>query len=123
MTAILIIDDEADIRLLYKKELEARGYNVRTAATMAEAKNIFAFENIDANVLDIELASDNSGMDVLRWMRTVDKSIPIIINSAFPQYKQDFTTWLADEYLVKTGDLDKLAGTVERLTKRKAETK
>lgn len=123
MKSILIVDDEEDIRLLYKKELEARGYKVSTAASMAEAREIFSFKSLDAVVLDIELATDKNGIDALRWMRTVDKSIPIIINSAFPHYKQDFTTWLADEYLIKTGDLDELAGAIERLTQRKADAK
>lgn len=118
MSVILVIDDEDDIRFLYKKELEANNYGVFTAASLSEAKDIFSFRNFDAVILDIELAKEKSGIDILKWMRTIDKSIPIIINSAYPSYKQDFTTWLADEYIVKSGDLDELLNTLDKRIKK-----
>ena len=118
MSFILIIDDEEDIRLLYRKELEANNYRVFAAATISEAKDIFSCRRFDAVVLDIQLAQDKSGIDILKWMRTIDKSIPIIINTAYPAYKHDFTTWLADEYIVKSGDLDELIKAIEKLTKK-----
>ena len=37
MDRILIVDDEASIRLLYSQELIDEGYEVDTAATIAEA--------------------------------------------------------------------------------------
>ena len=40
MARVLIVDDEVNIRKLYKSELEDEGYEVVTAASGAEALNI-----------------------------------------------------------------------------------
>jgi DNA-binding response OmpR family regulator len=118
MPTILIVDDEKELRLLYQKELEARDYNVFTAGSLQETKELFAGVNFDLMVIDIRLAEKESGLDVLRWIRRLNKDIPIIINSAYPSYKLDFSTWLADEYIVKSGDLDELVKAIEKLTKK-----
>lgn len=119
MSTILIVDDEKDIQLLYRKELEINGYKAVAVGTIDEAKELFGKGGIDLVVLDIKLTAQDSGLDVLKWMRALDRTIPIIINSAYPSYKIEFSTWLANEYLVKSGDLQELISTIARLLKQR----
>jgi DNA-binding response OmpR family regulator len=121
MFKILIVDDEEDIRFLYRKELESIGYQAVTAGTIEQAKEMFMPGGIDLVILDLKLTTPDSGLEVLRWMRQTESTTPIIINSAYPNYKTDFTTWLANEYLVKSGDLNELTSTVARLLEQKTE--
>ena len=121
MPKILIIDDEDDIRLLYRKELEFNGYQTVAASTEDQAKVMFLQGGIDLVILDIKLTTNDGGIDLLRWIRETESTMPIILNSAYPHYKADFGTWLANEYLVKSGDLKELTTAVAKLLKQKAE--
>lgn len=121
MFKILIVDDEEDIRLLYRKELESIGYQAVVAGTIEQAKEIFMLGGIDLVILDLKLTTSDSGLEVLRWMRQTESVTPIIINSAYPNYRADFTSWLANEYLVKSGDLNELMTTVAQLLEQKTE--
>jgi len=120
MSKILIIDDEEDIRLLYSKALESEGHQALAVGTEEEAEEMFLLGGIDLVILDLKLISPDSGINLLRWMRGAESTIPIIINSAYPSYKVDFSTWLANEYLVKSGDLKELMSAVAKLLKQKA---
>lgn len=120
MPKILIIDDEDDIRLLYRKELEFNGYQTVAASTEDQAKVMFLQGGIDLVILDIKLTTNDGGIDLLRWIRETESTMPIILNSAYPHYKADFGTWLANEYLVKSGDLKELTTAVAKLLKQKA---
>ncbi|MBI4726492.1 response regulator [candidate division TA06 bacterium] len=119
MPKILIIDDEEDIRLLYRKELESNGYQAVAASTEDQAKEMFRLGGIDLVILDIKMTTNDGGIDLLRWIRETESVMPIILNSAYPHYKADFGTWLANEYLVKSGDLKELTATVAKLLKQK----
>jgi len=51
----------------------------------------------------------------LKRIREKDKHLPIILCSAYSDYKQDFTTWASDAYVVKCADLTELKSTIRRL--------
>ena len=121
MPKILIIDDEEDIRLLYRKELEFNGYQAVAVGDEDQARETFLLGGIDLVILDIKLTANDGGINLLRWIRETERTMPIILNSAYPHYKADFGTWLANEYLVKSGDLKELMSAVARLLKQKAE--
>jgi len=114
MQRVLIVDDEEMIRLLYRKELSRSGYNVDTASSGLEAIKKVSQGDFDVVVLDIELP-DMSGLEVLQKLRKIDPETPIIINSAFTTYKSDFQSWLADDYIVKSSDLDSLKQKIKQL--------
>ena len=118
MAILLIVDDEQNIRLLYQTELAAAGYTVETAGTVEQAKQAFAGSAIDLVVLDLKLTPEDGGLETLKWMREKDRRIPIIINTAFPTYKADFSSWLADAYIVKSSSLDELKATIAQLLKK-----
>jgi two-component SAPR family response regulator len=45
----------------------------------------------------------------------LDRKLPIIMCSAYGEYKQDLTTWASDAYVVKCADLTELKTTIRKL--------
>jgi DNA-binding LytR/AlgR family response regulator len=45
-----------------------------------------------------------------------DKTIPVILNTAYSTFKSDFTTWSAEAYVVKSSDLSELKDTLRQMT-------
>jgi hypothetical protein len=41
------------------------------------------------------------------------RDLPVILNSAYSTYKQDFASWMADAYVVKSADLTELKDTIK----------
>jgi DNA-binding response OmpR family regulator len=68
----------------------------------------------DLVILDIKM-EDKDGLEVLDELRGKHKGLPVILNSAYSTYKNDFTSWLADAYLVKSPDLSELKEKVREL--------
>lgn len=114
MTKILVVDDEINVRKLYRKELESEGYEVVTAKDVQEAIDSVDNESPDLVILDIKLGNE-SGIDALVEIVESRKEIPVIINSAYSVYKENFKTWAADAYIVKSVDLDPLKEKIREL--------
>lgn len=110
---ILVVDDEKNILKLYKAELEDENYTVLTADSGVEALDIFSKEKPDLVTLDI-LMPDMDGIHVLRLMKERNPSIPIIMLTAY-DYRDDFSVWVADAYVVKSSDLTNLKNTISQL--------
>ncbi len=110
---ILIVDDEEMIRLLYEREL-SDDYEVDTASGGEEAIKKVSRGDYGVIILDIELP-DMSGLEVLQKVREVAPKTAIILNSAYTAYKSDFQSWLADDYIVKSSDLQPLKQKIKHL--------
>jgi DNA-binding response OmpR family regulator len=110
---ILVVDDEKNILKLYKAELEDEGYDVVTANSGREALEIFEAENPDLVTLDI-LMPDIDGIQVLRQMKEKRPTLPIIMLTAY-DYRDDFSVWVADAYVVKSFDLTGLKNTIKQI--------
>jgi len=112
MKKILVVDDEQNIRLLYKEELEDCGYQVTVAATAEEAMEKIQQDKPDIITLDIKMP----GMDGIEFMRKLKEEkndIPVILCSAYGRYKQDFRVWASDAYVVKSADLRELKSMIK----------
>jgi DNA-binding response OmpR family regulator len=107
MKKLLIVDDEKHLRLLYKTEFEAEGYQVDTAADAKEALDLFEREHYDLVILDIRMPGMD-GIEALGKFLGRDKKLPVIINSAYDSYKDNFMSWSADSYVIKSSDLTEL---------------
>ncbi|HZV80868.1 MAG TPA: response regulator [Geobacteraceae bacterium] len=119
MTKILIVDDEASIRLLYSQELTDEGYEVDAAATIAEALALLKEKSYDVALLDIKLKNE-SGLDLLQQLVKERHDMAVILSTAFSCYRDDFSAWLADSYVVKSSDMQELKDEVKRLVERKS---
>lgn len=114
MSKILIVDDEVNVRRLYSEELQNDGYETVSAADIKEALDVVERESPDLVILDIKLG-DESGIDCLMDIVERDKKLPVIINSAYSIYKDNFQTWAADAYIVKSVDLSPLKNKIREL--------
>lgn len=113
MKKIMIVDDEESIRLLYKEELEEEGFSVELAKSGEEALEKLRAFKPDLITLDIKMPG-MGGIETLRRIREVDRELPIILCSAYGEYKQDLTTWASDAYVVKTADLTELKAMIRK---------
>ncbi len=122
MAQVLVVDDEDDLRMLYADELRDEGYEVTTAGTCNEAREQLDKDNFDLVILDIQMKNE-SGLDLLKEVVREKVDLPVILCTAFSIYKDDFSSWLADAYVVKSSDLTELKNQVRQvLEKRKKQS-
>jgi CheY-like chemotaxis protein len=114
MKRILVVDDEESIRFLYKEELEEDGFIVELAENGKEAIEKLPHFKPDLITLDIKMPVMD-GIEALKRIREMERNLPIILCSAYGEYKHDFTTWASDAYIVKCADLTDLKCTIKRL--------
>ena len=117
MNKILIVDDEESIHLLYREELEDAGYEVHSAMTGDEALEILADLKPDLVVLDINMPGMN-GIDALRKIKESSPDLPVILSSAYQEFKQDLSSWASDDFIVKSADMSELLDAVKRHIKK-----
>jgi DNA-binding response OmpR family regulator len=101
---IMVIDDEPHICDLIETELEDEGYEVVTVTDSQKALEMIRQEKPDLISLDIRMPGMD-GLEVLSKIREIDMQIPIVVLTAYSSYKQDFSVWGADAYIVKSMDL------------------
>ncbi len=115
--SILVVDDEDSIRALYKAELEDEGYQVLCASDGAQALDIMDDQLVHVVVLDIKLKGE-SGLQVLQNIVRKHKDTPVILSTAYGSYKDDFSSWLAEAYVVKSSSLNELKLQLDKILKR-----
>jgi two-component system, response regulator, stage 0 sporulation protein F len=120
MAKLLVVEDDPNQRRLYEQELEDEGYEVRTAACGKEALAEISKERPDLVIMDISMPGMD-GIEALGKVLGVDNTIPVILNTAYANYKDNFLSWAADAYVVKSSDLTELKATVKTVLKKRAE--
>jgi CheY-like chemotaxis protein len=113
MKKILLVDDEEGIQMLYREELEDEGYEVISAYTGEEGLQKFKEDSPDLVILDIQMPGMN-GIETLRQMKMNNPELPVILSSAYSEYKQDLGAWASDEYVVKSSDISDLKEAVRK---------
>ena len=107
MPSLLIVEDDPSLRRLYEAEFAEDGYAVTGVSSGEEALRELRGQAPEAVILDIRLGGMN-GLDLLRGILQDRPEIAVILNSAYPGYKQHFASWSADRYVVKSSDLSEL---------------
>lgn len=109
MKKILVVDDTKNIRTLLTTCLELNGFNVVTASSGIEALKLFESEKFDLIFLDIKLP-EVSGTEVLRRLRSMGVSAPVVIMTAYATVKNavECTKLGAVAYLQKPFTADKV---------------
>ena len=113
MKKILLVDDEEGIQMLYREELKDEGYEVISAYTGEEGLEKFKDEEPDLVILDIQMPGMN-GIETLRQMKMINPNLPVILSSAYNEYKQDLGAWASDEYVVKSSDVNDLKDAIRK---------
>lgn len=111
---ILLVEDEKNLCLLYKEELEEEGYKVTAVMDADAALDRIKKQAFDLIVTDIRMPGKN-GIDLITQVMALRKDVPIIINTAYQSYKDDFMTWAADAYVVKSSSMAELKAKIKEL--------
>lgn len=114
MKKILVVDDEENIRLLLKEELEDEGYEVLTAKSGEEALDLVQAERPDLVTLDIKMPGE-SGLMTLRKIREINYDLPVILCTAYTSYKTYFSAVAADHYVIKSSDFKELKSKIREI--------
>ena len=114
---ILIVDDNADIRVLMSGILKDRGFTVREAANFDQAMNEINKKMPDAAVIDVKLdKGDNDGIELLNNIKKIDEDVPVIMISghANVQMAVDSLKLGAFEFMQKPFSSERLVNFVNR---------
>ena len=80
---VLIVEDEPLMRSIIVQLSRSEGYEVFEAASAETAFGIFEKEKIDLAILDLNLTSGGSGLELLKRMRAIDPEMMGIIVTAY----------------------------------------
>ena len=113
MTRIVFADSEPHIRQLCREELQDEGYEVKVAGKGRDVVRLVDSFKPDVVILEV-LLPDISGLETGRMIRGSRKDIRIILYSyGLPPH--DLSIWGADDFVVKSPNLDRLKAVVRRL--------
>jgi DNA-binding response OmpR family regulator len=116
---VLVVEDEAHIRLGLCDALRAEGYEVTECRDGAQAGPLIKQDKPDVIILDIMLPG-KSGFELCREIRTAKNRVPILMLSAKGQ-EIDKVVGLelgADDYVTKPFSLRELLARVQALLRR-----
>lgn len=112
MTRIVFADGEPHIRQLCLEELQDEGYEVEVAGKGREAVRLADSFKPDVVILEV-LLPDMSGLETGRMIKGSRKETRIILYShSLPPH--DLAAWGADDFVVKSPNLDRLKAVVRR---------
>jgi DNA-binding response OmpR family regulator len=114
MKKVLIVDDEPHLRLLYETDIRRAGFETMTAANAEQGLEYVETMRPDLVILDIRMAGMD-GVEALQRILDRDNTIPVILNTAYSSYRENFLTWAADAYVTKSSDTTELIETVKEL--------
>lgn len=110
-TEILFVDDDAAQREMYRRRLERAGYSVRLADSADSAADQVRARRPEVVVLDIAMPG-RDGLSALQELLDIEPAMPVIINTAYPAFTDNFLAWAADAYIEKTSDIDPLLSAI-----------
>ena len=119
-TRLLVVDDDATIRLTLSRILCGQGFDVTMAGSVPEALREIANKPFDALLSDLHMPGAGDGLTVVSAMRHANPEAVTMLLSAFPEMSEAANAILmqADEILVKPMKIPDLVGTItQRLTK------
>lgn len=105
----LIVDDEPNIRLTLRQQLESETLQVAVAGTVRDALELIRATPPDVVLLDVRLP-DMSGLDACSRILDIDPLVPVVIMTAFARTDVaiEATRRGAFDYLIKPLDLKQL---------------
>ena len=111
---ILVIDDDENIRELLKLEFSDLGYRIILADSAFSGLHILKIEEVDMVILDVKMPGMD-GIEALEKFMSIRRNLPVVIHSAYSHFKENYLTWSATSYVVKSADLKELIHTVESI--------
>jgi two-component system response regulator RegA len=109
LPSILLVDDDEVLRERLAQAIRARGYEVKTAGSGAEALREVAIESPEMAVLDLKMPG-MSGLDLLRELRQQDPATRVLMLTGYGSIATavEATRRGAVGYLPKPADADEI---------------
>jgi DNA-binding NtrC family response regulator len=114
---VLVVDDDAAIRLLCRVNLELEGHRVFEAAYLDQARTVLAEEQVDVVLLDLHLGNER-GLDLLAELRRDRPEIAVALLTGSPQARSPEEEATADAQISKPFEIEELGRTVRRLAEK-----
>jgi DNA-binding NtrC family response regulator len=114
---VLVVDDDAAIRLLCRVNLELEGHRVLDAAYLDEARNLLAAEPVDVVLLDLHVGTER-GLDLLAELRRDRPEVAVALLTGSPQARSPEEEAKADAMIAKPFEIEELGRTVRRLAEK-----
>jgi DNA-binding NtrC family response regulator len=120
MDTLLIIDDEKSLLEVLSMVFKKEGYEVKAAASGAEALEILNSNSVDLVITDIRMPHI-SGMEILQYVKGNMPEVPVIVITAYGSIQQAVEALKAGalDYIVKPFDVEELKILVARGLERK----
>lgn len=112
---LLFVDDEPAIRVTLKAILANFGYEVTTAATVAEALQKITSQKFDVLLSDLNIGNPADGLTVVSAMRRTQPEAVTMILTGFPAFETalEAIRQQVDDYIVKPANIPALVSTIE----------
>ncbi len=119
MFRILVVDDDKNIRFVFKEVLESEHYTVFTAEDGDKALSVLASEHIDLCIVDIMMPKMD-GYEFTDILRKSNSRLPILMVSAkqLPEDRKRGFILGIDDYMAKPVDPEELLLHVKALLRR-----
>jgi two-component system response regulator PilR (NtrC family) len=117
---LLIVDDEASLRDFLSIVFEEEGWEVETAASLAEARVAISRKEPDVVLCDLNIP-DGSGLDLLKEVKEAKPSVAFVMITAYTSTKSavDALKAGAFDYIAKPFDIEELKIIVGKAVERK----
>ena len=115
----MVVDDEADLRIMVAEYLSRHGFTVRTAADARELDACMTEASPDLLILDVNMPGED-GFSIARRLRA-SSDVPILMLTAADEVV-DRVVGLelgADDYLTKPFDLRELRARIQTVLRRR----
>ncbi len=117
---IVVCDDEPDVREMVGEYLARRGFEVASAANVAEMRARLAKGGVSLIVLDIAMPGED-GLSALRTLRATDQTPVVMLTAAGEVVDRIIGLEMgADDYLGKPVDLRELEARIKAVLRRRA---
>jgi len=116
MAEILLVDDEANARLVMSLNLQQRGHSVEECASAATAVALLAQRDFDVVVTDLRMEQADSGLEVVQAMRRYHPDGRVLLLTAYASADTAVHAMKlgAFDYLTKPVSAEELAQAIER---------
>ncbi len=117
MKHILVIDDEAPVRVVLSRALTRQTYRVTEAGSAEEARRAVQQQRPDLIITDLQM-EDTDGLELVRELKTLAPGVPVLLLTGVifdPEVVEKTIRHRVDGYLEKTVPLHRVLEEVRRL--------
>ena len=112
---ILLVDVHKALLTMLTKEFKEQGYQIITSQSGLEALRVLEESPfVNLVITDLHL-HEMDGAELLSQIKERWPALPVIIHTAYTQYKENFLNWAADDYILKSLKFSDINNSVKKL--------